>query len=149
MSRSADVWPASTTYCPTMIAFLCASAKRVNGKLCAKEQLTMSLAGARRTKELGEKYAKIMYGAREETTVKLRRRSMFCPRCGSYVPALSKCRKCGFEPEETRATRENDTHTRQGKESEMRGWASSRALGACRKGARKCLQEKEDREQRN
>jgi len=60
----------------------------------------MSVSGARRAKELTEKYAAMTYGRKEEKLVKSLTRIRFCPRCGSYVPPKSKCSKCGYELDE-------------------------------------------------
>jgi len=72
----------------------------------------MSVSGARRAKELNEKYTKMVYGIREEQMVGPTTRSMFCPSCGSYVPPRSKCPKCGFESEVHRVADERNTDNR-------------------------------------
>jgi len=66
----------------------------------------MSVSGARKAKELTEKYTEMMYGRIEKTSARSASHIRFCPRCGSYVPPLSICRKCGFESEEYQATKE-------------------------------------------
>ena len=78
----------------------------------AKRLPAMSVSGARRAKELNEKYTKIVYGIREEQVARPVTRSMFCPSCGSYVPPQSKCPKCGFQSEGYRAANERNTDNR-------------------------------------
>jgi len=61
----------------------------------------MSVSGARRARELTEKYAQMVYGkTKGDRLVKSIKRISFCPRCKSYIPPHSKCRNCGYEPEE-------------------------------------------------
>ena len=60
----------------------------------------MSVSGARKSKELTEKYTAMVYGSVEQNkTVKSTRSISFCPKCKSYIPPHSKCGNCGYEPE--------------------------------------------------
>jgi len=62
----------------------------------------LSVSGARKSKELTEKYTAMVYGRMEkDRMVKSTTRIIFCPRCKSYIPPHSKCRNCGYEPENT------------------------------------------------
>jgi len=63
-----------------------------------------------RSKELDKKYAEAVYGRAERGTPKSRGRQItFCPKCGSYIEPLSKCRKCGYESEEYLVTKKRNT----------------------------------------
>ena len=62
----------------------------------------MSVSGARRSRELTQKYARAVYGRAEKEDKAVKARGIrFCPRCGSYIPVGGKCRNCGYEPEDS------------------------------------------------
>ena len=61
----------------------------------------MSVSGARKSKELTEKYTAMVYSRmKQDKAVKSTGHIIFCPSCRSYIPPHSKCKNCGYEPEE-------------------------------------------------